>query len=270
MSWREVAYKDVNDASRSRTLWLLSCLMTVLFVGYAVGHGQIGEANFTAFLGGLVGTAVVALPLLGVFLGYRSIVDGRSDGSMLLTLSLPHCRRELFAGTFAGRSAVLLVPTLVALVLAGVVGMVRYGTDGAVGFLWLLAVTMLYGLAFVAVGVALSASTTSERRITFGAVALYVLLVELWSGLVSFGVNVLHRFDPAVSSPAWVQLLKLAQPSEAYRRLLRAGLNADIAGQYVGSDNPIYVDWWAALLLLALWTVVPLVIGYRRFSTGDL
>ena len=241
------------------------------FGGYAVAHGRIGEESFTAFVEVLAVDIVVPLvPLLGIFLGYRSIADDRADGSALLTLSLPNSRRDLLAGTFAGRSVVLLVPSLLTLVAAGIVGAVLYGTDGAVGFLWVLLATALYGLAFVAVGVGLSAVTTSERRITYGAAGGYLLLVYLWSGLVSFFVSFLHRFDSGVSTPDWVQLLQLAQPSEAYLRLLRAGLDIDAAGQYVGPDSPLYIDWWTGLLLLALWTVVPLAVAYRRFTSGDL
>ena len=270
MSWRDIAYKDVNDASRSRTLWLLFGLTAVLFVGYAGAHGQVGDETFTAFLRGLVAIVSWLLPLLGIFLGYRSVADDRSDGSLLLTLSMPHSRQDLLAGTFAGRSTVLLVPALVTLVVAGIVGAVLYGTDGAVGYLWLLVVTTLYGLVFVAVGVGLSAATTTERWITYGAAGGYLLLVLLWSSLVSLGIAILHRFDGSVSSPDWVQLVQLIQPSEAYNRLLRAGLDVDVAARYVGSDAPVYVDWWAALLVLVLWTVVPLAVGHRRFTRSDL
>ncbi len=271
MTWRDVAYKDVNDASRSRTLWLLFGLLTVAFGGYAVAHGRIGEESFTAFVEVLAVDIVVPLvPLLGIFLGYRSIADDRADGSALLTLSLPNSRRDLLAGTFAGRSVVLLVPSLLTLAGAGTVGAALYGTDGALGFLWLLLVTALYGLAFVAVGVALSAVTTTERRITYGATGGYLLLVYLWSGLVSFLLDFVHRFHGSVSSPDWVELLQLAQPSEAYLRLLRAGLDIDAAGQYVGPDSPLYIDWWTGLLLLVLWIVVPLAVAHRRFTSGDL
>jgi len=271
MSWRDIASKNVTDASRSRTLWLLVSLMTVAFVGAAVAHGRFGEENFTAFVEVLAADIVVPLvALLGIFLGYRSIADDRADGSALLTLSLPHSRGDLLAGTFVGRSAVLLVPSLVTLAAAGVVGAVLYGTDGVVGFLWLLLVTALYGLAFVAVGVGLSAATTSERWITYGASGGYLLLVFLWSGLVSFLFDLLHRFDGSVRSPDWVELLQLAQPSDAYLRLLRAGLDIETAGQYVGPDSPLYIDWWTGLLLLVLWTVVPLAVAFRRFNSGDL
>lgn len=270
MSWRDVAHKNVRDSSRSRTVWLLFALLSILFVGYAVGHGFLGEESFVAFLDGLVGIVGLFIPALGVLLGYRSISDDRESGSLLLELSFPHSRRDLIVGTFVGRTIVLVVPTLVALAVAGVVGAFQYGTDGAPWYPWFLFVTALYGTAFVGASIGLSMVTTSDRRITFGAVGGYLLLASLWSGLVSFGITVLHRFDPGVAMPDWGLLLQLAGPNESFSRLLRAGFDLNRAGQYVGEGTPIYVDWWSALLLLALWVVVPLAIGFRRFRTADL
>jgi len=270
VSWTDIAYKDIHDASRSRTLWLLTGLVSVLFVGYAVGHGSVGDETFAAFLDGTVDIVVLLIPLLGIFLGYRSVVDDRTSGSLFLSLSFPHSRRDLVTGAFVGRTVVLLVPALVALSVAGVVGAVRYGVDGSLPYVWFLFATALYGVAFVGVGVALSVSTTADRRITYGAVGGYLLLVVLWSDLVSFGVSVLHRFDGSLGTPDWALFLQLAQPSEAYYRLLRVGFDIGHAGQYVGSGTPVYVGWWAALLVLVIWAVLPLAAGYRRFSRADL
>lgn len=268
MSWTDIAYKEINDASRSRTLWLLVGFTSVLFLGYAVGHGSVGEEQFVAFLSGTVDIVVLLVPLLGIFLGYRSVCDDRTTGRLFLSLSFPHSRRDLITGTFVGRTAVLLVPTLLALFLAGVVGALQYGTEDSLMYPWFLFITALYGMAFVAVGVALSVATTADRRITYGAVGGYLLLVFLWSNLVSFGVTLLHRFESA--SPDWALLAQLVQPSEAYYRLLRVGFDTGHAGRYLGSDTPFYVDWWTALLILLLWSVVPLAVGYRRFRAADL
>lgn len=270
MSWHDIAYKDIHDASRSRTLWLLLAFMAVLFIGYAIGHGSVGEERFVAFLDGTVDIVVLLIPLLGIFLGYRSVCDDRASGSLFLSLSFPHSRRDLVTGTFVGRAVVLLVPALVTLSIAGVVGAIQYGTDGALLYVWFLFATALYGVTFVGVGVALSVSTTADRRITYGAVGGYLLLVLLWSNLVSFGVSVLHRFDASLGTPDWALFLQLMQPSEAYYRLLRVAFDVGHAGQYLGSGTPVYVDWPAALLVLALWSLVPIAVGYRRFRTADL
>jgi ABC-2 type transport system permease protein len=272
VSWRTVARKDVRDASRSRWLWVLSGLLVLAFVGYALVHRYVGTTTFTSFLDGLTVLAASLLPVLAIALGYKSIIHERTSGSLFLTLSFPHSRSDVALGTFVGRSAVLLAPTLVALALAGVVGAALYGTDGALPFPVFLLVTALYGVAFVGITVALSMSTTADRRITLGALGAYLVLVQFWDDLHSLTVLALHRFDFTVleSMPDWTLLFRLLKPSESYYRVVRAAFDVGVGGRYVGPDAPLYVGWWMALLLLAAWAAVPLAVGYRRFARADL
>lgn len=272
MSWRAIAHKDVRDAGRSRTIWLLFAGLSALFVGFAALHTHFGEDDFVSFLAGLAGLIGSTLPILGILLGYKSISDDRESGSLQLTLSFPHSRRDLVVGTVVGRSVVLLAPTLVGLTIAGVTGVFLYGTEGALLYPWFLVATALYGVAFVAVAVGLSLSTTVDRRITYGALGSYLLLVQLWDNLHSLTLLILHRFESGVLSniPDWALLARLAKPSESYYRLVRAGFDVGQASVYVGPDAPFYVGWWAALLLLVAWIAVPLALGYRRFAAADL
>jgi ABC-type transport system involved in multi-copper enzyme maturation permease subunit len=272
VSWRTVARKDFEDASRSRGLWALSGLLVVAFVGYGVGHQFVGTTTFPSFLGGLAIVVASLLPILAIGLGYKSIIHERTSGSLFLTLSFPHSRKDVILGTFVGRSLVLLAPTLVSLVLSGVVGAVLYGTEGAALFPWFLLVTVLYGVAFVAVAIALSMSTTADRRVTLGALGLYLVVVQFWENLHTLAVLFLHRFDFTVleAMPDWTLLFRLLKPSESYYRLLRAGFDVSLAGRYVGGDAPLYVGWWMALVLLVAWATVPLAVSYRRFARADL
>jgi ABC-2 type transport system permease protein len=272
VSWRDIAYKDVNDASRSRGVWVLFVLLSVLSLGYAYLHTYLGEPTFPAFLGGLTNVVAATLPILAVLVGYKSVVYERTSGSLFLTLSFPHSRRDFLVGKLVGRSVVLLVPTVVALAFAGALGAVRYGTEGAALYPWFLFASALYGLAFVGLAVGLSMSTTVDRWITFGAVGAYFVLVTLWGGLHSATLVVLHRFDATVLAdlPDWALLFRLVGPGEAYDRLVRAGFDVELAGRYVGDGVPVYVDWWMALVLLIVWFAVPLALGFRRFETADL
>jgi ABC-type transport system involved in multi-copper enzyme maturation permease subunit len=272
MSWQAIARKDVRDAVRSRGLWVLFALLAVLSVGYAVGHSYLGERTFPAFLGGLTGLFAVALPVLAILVGYKSVIHERTGGSLFLTMSFPHSRWDYLLGKAVGRSVVLLAPTLVALAAAGVVGAFRYGTEGAALYPWFMLATALYGLAFVGVAVGLSMSTTIDRRITLGAFGAYVAFVTFWDGVHSLTMLILHRFDGSVLSnlPDWALLFRLLGPGESYRRLVRAGFDVDLATLYVGDGTPVYVDWWMGVLLLVAWFAVPLVLGYRRFDAADL
>jgi ABC-2 type transport system permease protein len=240
--------------------------------GVADEHGSVGERSFPTFLERTATVAAAIIPILALVLGYKSVAADRDSGSLLLTLSLPYSRRDVIAGAFAGRTVVLLVPTVVALGLAGGVGALQYGTDGALAYPWFLLVTMLYGAAFVGIAVGLSAADLSDRRLAMGALGAYLLLVQFYESLFGLTLFVLHRGDTAVfrNVPDWALLFRLAQPSEAYVRLLHVGFDLERASQYLAADAPIYVGWWMALLLLAAWALAPLALGYRRFRAGDL
>lgn len=272
MSWRDVARTDLIVTSRSTSAWLLVGVLTVLFVGSAVVHGSFGEPTFVAFVDSLAGVVGLCLPLVGILLGYKSVVHERVSGSLFLSLSMPQSRRDVVVGTVLSRTVVLLVPTLFALVVAGIVGAVRYGTDGVALYPWFLFASGLYGVAFIGLSVGLSLSTTADRWITLGGVGGYVLIVLFWDVLHSAVLLILHRFDLGVlmEMPPWALLFRMAKPTESYYRLLRAVFDVPRAGRYVADGVPVYVDWWMALLLLLVWTLLPLSAGYRLFRRADL
>lgn len=272
MSWRDIASRDVADASRSRGVWVLFGLLAVLSVGYAAGHSYVGEPTFPAFVRGFAGIVGTALPLLALVVGYKSVIRERTSGSLFLTLSFPHSRRDFVVGKLVGRSVVLLVPTVVAVSLGGVVGAARYGTEGIAQFPVFLLAAALYGLAFVGLSVGLSLATDRDRWVTLGSFGGYLVFVSLWTGLHSVTMLVLHRFQGAVLSdlPDWALLFRLVGPSESYHRLVHAGFETGQAARYVAPDAPVYVDWWMGLALLVVWFALPVALGYRRFVTADL
>lgn len=272
MTWQTVARKDIHDAARSRTIWLVAGLLVIAFVGYGFAHTYVGADTFPSFLQGLATLVGVFLPLLAILLGYKSIAHERTTGSLQLTLSFPNSRRDVVVGKYVGRSLVLLVPMAATLAIAGVVGVARYGSDGALLYPWFLLATAVYGIAFVGIAIGLSMSTSVDRRITFGAIGAYLLLVQIWDNIHTATLLTLHRFDFSVLSdmPDWALLFRLVKPSESYYRLVRAGFDVGQAGRYVGDSAPFFVDWWMALVVLVAWCLVPLVVAFRRFGAADL
>jgi len=271
--WRAIARKDVQDAGRSRTVWLVFALLVVSAVGFVVLDTRSGDPDYLAFVDGLAGIVGVGLPLLSILLGYRAIAHERIDGSIRLSLSFPHSRRELLVGKFLGRSVVLLVPTVVIVLLAGAVAVVRYEPAAAIRWYpWVLLLTAGYGLAFLAVAVGLSMSTTVDRRLTLGAFGVYLLAVSLWDTLVSATVLVLHRFrfEALAELPSWAYLAHLLQPSEAYYHLLRVGVDVDRANRYAEAGTPWFVEPPVAALVLLAWTATPLLVGFALFRRADL
>src|SRR6056297_3229926 len=110
MSWKAIARKDVRDAGTSRTLWALTALLPVLFVALALGISAFVDREFDTFL--QTGAALVSttFALLGIVLGYKSVIAERNSGSIALLLSMPHSRRDVVIGKFVGRAVVFAGP----------------------------------------------------------------------------------------------------------------------------------------------------------------
>ncbi|MFP9059744.1 ABC transporter permease [Natrialbaceae archaeon A-chndr2] len=277
MSWQTVAAKDVRDAGRSKTIWLVVGVLGLLFlvlIGADFLTGSDLFNDFTDFVTTIVSFLGFLVPLIALLLGYKSVIHERVSGSIVLSLSFPHSRRDLIAGTFVGRGIVLLAPVLGTLVVVGLLGAFLYPPSGSelLGFGWLVLITALFGLGFLAVAIALSMSTTAERRVTLGTFGAYILLVSFWDNLVTATVQFLYRFrqDALFTLPDWVYLMYLLKPAEAYNRLLRVGFDTTRGARYASSEAPWFVDWWMALVVFAAWIVVPLTVGLYRFERTDL
>jgi ABC-2 type transport system permease protein len=266
MSVRTVARKDLADAGRSRALWAVT-LVVVLFTAGTTGlagavvdesAGQVFQLAFQL--------AVLTLPVVALVLAKGAITAERESGSLRVLLSLPPSRRDILVGKFVGRTALMLVATLVGAVATGLVVATVLG--GGVGlFVPFVAFLGLMSVAFVAVGVGISAATASDGRATAFAVSVYIVLVVLWN-LVHAGIQagaVALGLIDAGSQPAWLQLVGIFPPNRA----AVAAYNAATAGGRVFAADPFASVWFPTLLLLA-WLVVPVVGGYLRFRGAEI
>jgi len=272
MSWRAVARKDVRDALRARSVWLLTGLFLVVFLGLTYVVPKLGEESFDSFLAFSRVVVGVLLPLVAVVLGYKAVITERESGTAALLLSLPHSRRDVVIGKFVGRSIVLAVPTALGLVVAAPLAATQFVGFDAGTYLGFAIATVVYGCSFLGIAIGLSTASTSARRVTAGAFGAYVVFVLFWTTLVDVVAMVLFRFrgDELVDPPTWVPLAKLLDPHTAYAFLLSDGLDTGLDAP-VGSlgENWVTSPSVAALLLLA-WIVVPLAVGYARFERTDL
>lgn len=271
MSWRAVARKDFLDAVRSKTLWGL----LVLFVGYLAVITYVSHGNETELLQFIEFTAsgfVLFVPLVSIILGYKSIVDERESGTIALLLSFPHTRLDMVLGKFLGRSAVLAIPVVVGLLGASGVIVVLFDSFPLVEYALFAVLSVALGLAFLAIAIGLSMSTTSSRRVTAGAFGAYIVLGVLWRQLIDAILFVLWRFDTAVLSdpPEWALFVQLASPMESFNRVLAALFDLDAAATYTTASAPWFVNAWVAVLLLVGWVAVSLGVGYVQFSRVDL
>jgi len=80
---------------------------------------------------------------------------------------------------------------------------------------------------------------------------------------------------PQPPGPEWYQLFTRLNPNSAYQAAATAllpggpGAGGNLAGGRSGSQ-PYFLESWFGFVILAIWIVVPLVLGYSRFERTDL
>jgi len=196
---------------RTRDRWVLVISLLFALLASAVSlYGREADAEVAKLTGpSLVTLASLFVPLVAMVLSHDAIVGERERNTLGLLLSLPVSRVEVVFAKFLGRALALAVAVLLGLGAAMLVA------DAAgVASLWRLAgPTLLLGLAFLSLGMLISACT---RRQATAASAVVVC----WFGLVFFFdlglLGMLVLSDGAVSQQLVAGLL-VANPAGLYR-----------------------------------------------------
>ncbi|WP_435359986.1 ABC transporter permease subunit [Haloarchaeobius sp. DFWS5] len=280
MKMQLVAKKDFLDAKRSRSLYIVGALFTLLGlgVGYAYGEAASNTQGPTgpALIQFLLVAGLFFLPLVALFFSQNDIVSKRKNGEMKVLLGLPFSREDILFGSFLGRSAVSVTILAVYFGVAHVVALVMLAPIDVVVSLAAFLFTALFLVVFVGIAVGISASVGSTTKASVGALGLFFVFWVLWDFIPSIVLYVFNGFQfPSGPTPEWVAIFSSAEPFVGARNLT-IGLIPKLQGSFslFGGpypDNPAYYQQpVAGALVLAFWLLVPLGLGYVRFRDADL
>jgi len=255
-----------------RTRWLLGAVAFAFIAGgYAIVLSGFPEPSSADYASYMVGVVALLVPLVGLLLGHRTIVGERASGEMTLLLSLPYDRLDVVVGKFLARAIAL--GTAVAVGILGGAALVNYpfGSFEAGTVAAYTLGTVLYGAAFVGVGLAVSTATTSTAVASSAAFGVFFLFVVVWSQLRGVFVAALGYLGLADGRlPTWALFLYGAEPGMLYRRLVDGFFAGVEQGPYLGPEAPWFLGEWVAAALLVVWALGPATLGYLRFRSTDL
>ncbi|PSP40201.1 ABC transporter [Halobacteriales archaeon QH_10_70_21] len=281
MSFVAVAEKDFRDAIRSR-LMIVVAVMFVAFTGGGVALGQAFGLQSGTVVGLILsvmlqGTAIF-IPLVALGIAYRSIAGERESGSLKVLLSLPNSRLDVVIGKFLGRSAVVSVAIVVGFISMLIAAAATFeGNIPAESILMFMLAALLLAVVFVSVAVSVSAFADSSFAAAIGAFGFFVLFQFAWGGLVfllRYAVNGFETpdFGLGTETPDWVEVLFVVNPMNGWRQSTRWLLRRVSEEQEVQetSVEAFYLEPWFGFVVLAVWVVLPLVVGYLKFESADL
>lgn len=268
---RPLLRRELRDAVRR--YWFLANAGTfavagLLFVAFAQPEAIVlGSRGYARSLAGLMQLALVFVPLMALVPATAALAAEREAGRLEYLLAQPVTRGDVFLAKWLGVTAGVVLSLVVGFGLTGVVASLR-GVAPAL-FAALLGWSALLAVAFVSIGLAVSAASRSRAAAT--SVGLTAWLVLL--GLGSLGVmSAFVRWGlPAGVLQAWA----IVNPVEAFRLAAIALLDADVT--VLGAVGSALVEalgrgglFAAAAASLVGWSAVGLGWGYRRFRRAEL
>lgn len=269
MNWRLVARQSLRESYRNWELPALVGLFTFVFgvVGYRVGRFAVDSArSMDALIGFLILLTTVLVPAVGLMIGQAAVAGQREDGRLRLVLGQPLSRREFVVGQYVAKAAVLCCAIVVAALALLLVSSVFGGGLLPVGTLLpFVALTVLLGLAYLGIAIALSSvlrTTTWTGPLAFG---IFLLFLFVWRAVPDGILYLLNGFSSPSTTPAWTETVIGFSPSVAYERLLTATLDLGSTTIVTASGSTL-----VASLVLLWWIVLLPALAIYRFDSTDL
>ena len=177
-----IAKKEFMDNWRNKWIIALTIIFAslTLIASYFGTRGGVGwkEAGITIAV--MMSITQILISIIGLMLGYATIVGEKNDGSLLLLLSYPVSRREIIIGKYLGLGAVLIVATVFGFGIAGIVIAINAGINIAQYLLFIVASIML-GLAYLSIAMFISCIVKKRSTAIGTAIFVWFLFVLIWS-----------------------------------------------------------------------------------------
>lgn len=294
-TWRAVTRKDFEDAIQSKLLWGLIAVFVAFLAMALLSAEQLFRESVTVdaarALAGVAMLAQLFVPGIALVAGYMAVVGERRSGSLRVLLSYPFSRFDVVAGKLAGRTLVTGTALTVGFAVASVFVVVLYGAPDVAAFAGFVAAGVLLGLTWTGLAVGGSAAAATRGRAMTLTIGTFAGMVFFWKPLVVGLYYAVEGSIPGLRVESWYLLVDRLNPLEAYRVLVESALGERVTAvprlpledvpanapleqlavsNRVAGEVPFYLDDWFAVVVLAAWGVVPVVLGYLRFERSDI
>lgn len=176
-----VAKVDLRQTGRSWRLLGLGAAFVFFFAGASAIFASLGRLpgvvnRRTGITRALVSPLGLLFPLVGILIGYRTIIGERVSRTIRILSSLPHARFEIVLGNLLSR-VVLVSATATLGATVGYLSLILF--EGSVRFLdyaIVIALALLLQATFVAISIGLSAGIDSETVVVATALGSVILI----------------------------------------------------------------------------------------------
>ncbi len=111
----------------------------------------------------------------------------------------------------------------------------------------------------------------SRGKALVAVTGLYALFLLVWDAfLVLLQFVTVGSELPESGLPEWIRFVGLLNPTAAFPVATRAFIPEFSDLTRLPESDTVFLQDWVGFVVLTLWLVVPIVVGYLRFNRVDL
>jgi len=247
-----VAKKEFMDNFRNNWIIALSAILAILaLLASYFGSRDLEWQDFEFTIRIIIMPVQFLIPIIGLMLGYATIIGEIEKGSMGSLLSHPVTRNEIILGKFLGLGSVISTTIFIGFGIAGVIIAINISNPDVGLYILFIVASILLGLAFMSLSLFFSSFFKKRSSAMVGVIMLWIFFNMFW-GFLMFGL-LIFTTSGGLSTPDWFHQLQLLNPTVAY--------------SYINQN--FIENHWIILSLIA-WSIIPMILAFLIFKRRDI
>lgn len=275
-----IAKKEIMDTIRNKWIILIIIIITLLTLLASYGGSYFSNdwSDLSLTVAGMMVIVQIFVSIMGLMLGYATIVGETERGSMSSLLSLPSTRFDILIGKLLGLGSVLTFALFIGFGLGGIIIGFNVENVNIGEYLSFIGASILMGLVFISLGILFSCIFKKRSTAMGGSIGVWILFMPLvWSLImaaigITFNVIDLENLQ-SISIPTWYYIIDMINPLQIYSYLVSLNVPTVLSSQSDLASTftyPSFITIPLTTLLLFLWIVICMVLSYWKFSNNDI
>jgi len=263
-----IAKKEFLDNIRNKWIIVVSILIIALTLlsSFAGSYWK----SFEGTIVGMIATVQFFIPLIGLMLGYATIIGETERGSMNSLLAHPVTRFEIIMGKLLGNGVILALSIIIGFGTGGIIVAFNVSDVNVIGYLIFIGATILIGIIYFALSMLFS-TILKRRTLAMGVSILtyffFLIIYPLILSMIWLATSP-EQFTqgPTITQPQipdWFFGANMINPMSSYSDFITMNL-------FETNVYPSFYNSNLLLIVLILWLIIPLLLSYLFFKRKDI
>ncbi|MCP4634192.1 MAG: ABC transporter permease subunit [candidate division Zixibacteria bacterium] len=269
----QIAKQDLKLNLRNKWILGISILFGILTLSIAysgmVTSGYIGFQDFRRTGASIISLVLYLVPILALMMGTYTFVSYKDYIDWIVTQ--PIARWKIIMGKYIGALVTLIISTASGFSIAGIVIAIQIGVEGSLRFMLVVLLALLLGAVFLSIAFLLTI-IVKRRQSAVGLSILVWFFFVIFYDLLMMSSTLYLSHSTLKSSLLFGLLFNPVDMIRATSLIVVGGESifgaaGVVAVKQFGDIGTLVV---LSLVIISVWTLLPLLISIKLFNRQDL